>query len=57
MKIKKLTWDSNFFQKNIGELHVENAHLENPVLENFDLIVLKQKEDFEVQNSTIHSNF
>lgn len=49
MKIKKLTWDSNFFQKNIGELHVENAHLENPVLENFDLIVLKQKEDFEVQ--------
>lgn len=49
MKLKVLDWDSDFFQKKIGELHVgENAKLDI-ISNDFDVIYAKSEQDFDVK--------
>ena len=49
MEIKKLTWDTQFFNKEIGELFLEKAvGFLDIMTQNFELIVVKQLQDFEV---------
>ena len=47
MKLKKLIWDSEFFNLNVAEINTANK-FKNEVCKSFDIIYLKQNEDVEV---------
>ncbi|PQA96353.1 dTDP-4-amino-4,6-dideoxy-D-galactose acyltransferase [Chryseobacterium piscicola] len=58
--LTKLEWDSNFFSKNIAELHIMNDDdLKNPELNNnqYDLIVSKQNQDSHVEIEGLEETF
>lgn len=48
MKINRLSWDSDFFGKEIGEITLSANDEQVFETENFDLIVVKQQEPFPV---------
>ncbi|MDN4012425.1 GNAT family N-acetyltransferase [Chryseobacterium gambrini] len=49
--LTKLEWDSNFFAKNIGELHIIDDDLRNLELNDnqYELIIIKQKKDSDIK--------
>lgn len=48
MNINHLEWDSNFFNKKIGEINISNEDVLN-TNEDYDLIVTKQLSDFNIE--------
>lgn len=57
MKVKKLQWDSDFFNKAIGEITIENNCNKPIFVNNFDLIYLKSKSDFYYEFENFIENF
>ena len=50
MEINKLNWDTEFFECEIGEVFLENSsEFSFTNAKNFDLIVVKQSEEFEIK--------
>lgn len=58
MEIKKLTWDTQFFNKEIGEVFLEKPfEFSDITTKNFELIVVKQLQSFEVNISGFEETF
>lgn len=56
--INKLNWDSDFFKINVGELIVDDSHsIDDSCLQNFDLIVVKQNTDNQIQLKNFDTPF
>lgn len=58
--LTKLKWDSNFFSKNIAELHITNGdELENQEFQSnhYDLIVTKQHQDLHIETQGFEETF
>ncbi|WP_165585112.1 GNAT family N-acetyltransferase [Chryseobacterium sp. FH2] len=48
MKINFLQWDSDFFKKKIGDITLNNNNENVDLSDNYDLIVIKQPSDFDI---------
>lgn len=58
MEIKKLIWDTQFFNKEIGEILLEKPiDFSEITTRNFELIVVKQKDDFKVEINHFEEEF
>ncbi len=57
MTIKYLKWDSDFFNKRVGELFIDNANFNINSIDNFDLLYLKSPIDVSINSDRFRNTF